>query len=484
MGNLGVSLSCLACFVGGLLAGVWGAHWRRQAKSPHACRLLRWHFGAAHVNTLVVTQRQFPARIRVDLQRSLDRLIQQQATVRYLSGIKSDEAILFGVSLSDLLTYETKAISVPLGHEEVDIGEAEPVRCYKNALWLLKAEHCKAAVLLSQVFHFNDAPQTRVDVAVENTPAGKEFAQSLFKTLEEAVRKAEAYRGKVLSLEEGEGYTGESVGITVHRLPTVQRDDLVLPTTTLDLLERNVLQFAAQRRRLIELGQSAKKGLLFYGPPGNGKTYTIRYLISELPGHTTLLIAAEQANRLGEYMNLARLLQPSLVVFEDVDLIARERAQAGSVCQETLLHKLLNELDGLKEDSEIVLVLTTNRPDVIEDALASRPGRVDQVVEFPVPDEDGRRKLIELYARAIQIPAHVTQEIVQKTEGVSAAFIKELMRRSLQFHLAEADGPMLTATDVRRALDEMLVIGGRLNQRTLGFGSGAGPRRPAACDNC
>ena len=73
--------------------------------------------------------------------------------------------------------------------------------------------------------------------------------------------------------------------------------------------------------------QATKKGLLFYGPPGTGKTHTIHYLAKALAGHTTLLITAEQVALLSEYMTLARLLQPSIVVMEDVDLIARERTE-------------------------------------------------------------------------------------------------------------------------------------------------------------
>src|SRR5205823_9737909 len=133
---------------------------------------------------------------------------------------------------------------------------------------------------------------------------------------------------KGLSLEQAEhSYSGESSGITVHRLRPVERDQVILPAKTLELLERNVIQFVRQRRRLADFGQATKKGLLFYGPPGTGKTLTIHYLAGVLEGHTTLLVSAEQVGLLGEYMTLARLLQPSVVVLEDVDLIARERTQ-------------------------------------------------------------------------------------------------------------------------------------------------------------
>ena len=70
-------------------------------------------------------------------------------------------------------------------------------------------------------------------------------------------------------------------------------------------------------------------------------------------------------------MVLARLLQPAMVVIEDVDLIARDRDEMDSPCEEVLLNKLLNEMDGLKEDADILFVLTTNRPEELESALAA-----------------------------------------------------------------------------------------------------------------
>src|SRR6185312_15262049 len=161
-------------------------------------------------------------------------------------------------------------------------------------------------------------------------------------------------------------------------------------------------------------GQATKKGLLFYGPPGTGKTHTIHYLAGALKGHTTLLVSAEQVGLLGEYMTLARLLQPSVVVLEDVDLIARDRGSISSACEEVLLNKLLNEMDGLKEEADILFILTTNRPEALEAALASRPGRIDQAIEFPLPDEEGREKLVRLYARGMEVPEAVLRTSVKR----------------------------------------------------------------------
>ncbi len=234
------------------------------------------------------------------------------------------------------------------------------------------------------------------------------------------------------------------------------------------LLDRNVLGFIARRDALRSFGQSTRKGILLYGPPGTGKTHTIRYLATNLPDHTTLIITAEQMGLLEAYISLARLLQPSMVVIEDVDLIARARDQMASSCEESLLNKLLNEMDGLKEDADILFVLTTNRPEELEGALAGRPGRIDQAIEVPLPDATGRSKLVRLYGRGLPLDEAVVTEAVRRTEGVSAAFIKELMRRIAQSSIARDDGHSVTSGDIDEALDDMLFTGGRLNVKLLG----------------
>jgi ATP-dependent 26S proteasome regulatory subunit len=190
-----------------------------------------------------------------------------------------------------------------------------------------------------------------------------------------------------------------------------------------------------------------------------------------------LLISAEQVGLLAEYMTLARLLQPSIVVVEDADLIARERTQMESVCEEVLLNKLLNEMDGLKEEADILFVLTTNRPEALESALTSRPGRIDQAIEFPLPDEDGREKLVRLYSQGISLNAQLIHAIAKRTDRVSPAFIKELMRRSVQFHLERSDNGVLELADVENALEEMLFSGGSLNARLLGVTGTQSARR-------
>jgi ATP-dependent 26S proteasome regulatory subunit len=163
------------------------------------------------------------------------------------------------------------------------------------------------------------------------------------------------------------------------------------------------------------------------------------------------------------------MLQPTTVVLEDVDLIGTER-QHQSVGANALLFELLNQMDGLAEDTDILFVLTTNRPDILEPALASRPGRIDQAIEIPPPDLDCRRRLFELYARGMQVEVEDLDRFLTRTEGVSGAFIKELLRKAAVFAAAENGTDPLTVQDrhLEEALAELLVAGGALTQSLLG----------------
>ncbi len=281
--------------------------------------------------------------------------------------------------------------------QDIDVGDDVPVKCLKNGLWLGRDGDQRYAFMLSFNREYGSAAYSHVEIAVPAGEDGADFVRRCFAELEGAISLARSYRGKVLSLEGEANYRGRSRGIMVHRLPHVGRDEVILPEPTLKLLDRNVIRFIESREALRRLGQSTRKGILLYGPPGTGKTHTIRYLAANLPGHTTLIITAEQMGLLPHYMALARLLQPAMVVIEDVDLIARAREDMNSPCEESLLNSLLNEMDGLKDNADILFVLTTNRPEQLEGALAGRPGRIDQAIEVPLPDDIGRAKLVQLY---------------------------------------------------------------------------------------
>jgi hypothetical protein len=313
-------------------------------KIKEIATVIRAHFSPTLLADITISEREFPFRVRADLQRAIDRLFDSGTTIRHFCGVRKEQSFE-GLTLSDCIvpSQHYPVVSVPPQYEEVDVGDEQPVRCLKNGIWFLRQGENKFVVLLAPAGRFGCITGMQFQIAVVNNEEGTRIAQAFFKHLEESVLQAESYRGKILSLEQSENrYTGASTRITVHKLRTVEREQVILPRKTLDLLDRNVIHFTRQRAQLAKYKLATKKGILFYGPPGTGKTHTIHYLARALEGHTTLLVSAEQVGLLSEYMTLARLLQPSVVVMEDVDLIARERTQMNSACEEVLLNKLLN----------------------------------------------------------------------------------------------------------------------------------------------
>lgn len=440
---------------------------RKKAQAvPLAEVALQSHFRQP-LHELVTASRTFPLSARVDVQVALEKLFSSYGSAKLL-GLHSQYS-------HETLTIAHMAgnrhypvVIGPLQHEEIDTGETLPARCLRMGIWLSQDAESPFALLVSPGSYYGRPSGTHIEVAVPPGERGLLLSRKLLDGIESTVKQTATYRGKVISLEALDRYSGQSGVLKVHKLRSVRREDVILPEKTLRLLDRNIRDFVSKRRELQELGMPIKKGVLFYGPPGTGKTHTVHYLASQLPDHTTLLITAEQVAFLDQYFQLARFLQPTMLVIEDVDLIARAREEMHGACEESLLNKLLNEMDGLREDAAVLFVLTTNRPEHLESALSSRPGRIDQAIEFPLPDDLGRMQLVRLYSCGLPISDDLIELIVRRTEGGSAAFIKELMRRAAQFRLQDSKDGGLHAEHFNAALEEMLFSGGSLNAKLLG----------------
>jgi broad-specificity NMP kinase len=433
----------------------------KRDKGNFAFERIRSHFHPFEVEKLVTTIRTFPSSLRVELAQPLVELTEEVGAGGFGGLYCRSELTGFpGLMVTD----PRDAVRIASSQfEEVQLGDGERRRILKNGLWLGGTGDQRFAVFCNLEQIYGGEPLIRLEIAEMPGATGGERILARF---DDALKRSAVLRGRTLSLVHGDAGWG-SVSLKVHSLTPVMRDALILPEATLDLIDRNVLRFAMQRPALAALGLAVRKGVLFYGPPGTGKTHTIRYIASTLKDATVLLVRAEEIGHLREYILLARALQPAVVVIEDVDLVGEDR-DSGHNNTPVVLNELLNEMDGLNEDAEIIFILTTNRPEVLEPALAGRPGRIDQAIEIPLPDDACRRELVKLYARKMNIDADTTNEIARRTKGVTASFIKELVRRAAQVHLdANGTGPVPCEVFLS-AIEEMTMIGGKLNAKLLG----------------
>jgi ATP-dependent 26S proteasome regulatory subunit len=180
---------------------------------------------------------------------------------------------------------------------------------------------------------------------------------------------------------------------------------------------------------------------------------------------TIILHTGQGLGMIEQSCAMARMLQPSTVILEDVDLVAEERTRRD--CN-ALLFELLNQMDGLADDLDVIFLLTTNRPDLLEPALASRPGRIDQAVEIPLPDASCRQRLFELYGQGLELHLDEPERFIHQTEGVSAAFIKELLRKAALFAADDAQELVVHDRHLDAAMHDLIVEGGALTKSLLG----------------
>lgn len=134
----------------------------------------------------------------------------------------------------------------------------------------------------------------------------------------------------------------------------------------------------------------------------------------------------------------------------------------------SVLFELLNQMDGLQEDIDVVFVLTTNRPEVIEPALASRPGRIDLAVEMPLPDSEGRSRLLDLYGEGLELNLGDRATIIAATDGATPAFIRELLRRASIAAAENGDATRITDQLLVRAIEDLRLADDSVARSALG----------------
>jgi len=189
-----------------------------------------------------------------------------------------------------------------------------------------------------------------------------------------------------------------------------------------------------------QMDMQATKGVLMYGPPGTGKTLLAKAIANESQSNFISIKGPELLNKyvgesekgVREVFEKARANAPTVVFFDEIDSIAGERGQhsGDSGVGERVVSQLLTELDGLEELEDVVVIATTNRPDLIDPALL-RPGRLDRHVHVPVPDEEGRRKIFEVHTRNKPLADDVDlDDLAARTDGYVGADIEAVCREA------------------------------------------------------
>jgi|JI9StandDraft_1071089.scaffolds.fasta_scaffold00040_52 cell division protease FtsH len=422
-------------------------------------KCLTKHFGTNPAIYPIIEQ-VYEIYQRANLHLAIEELVKSTGSEVELHGIVSAEDYTL-VSLAKISQPKlSKWIQQgPIEYVDEPISNDARLSCVKRGLFLFRYNDQPVALLLTE------KPHRSTLVYVELMAATKQVAELLGHHLAKLVRYGTVLRGQVISpLRDCYGNTT----IKFHDLPTVERSQVILPDEVLKRIERQTIGFSENSKRLAAAGRHLKRGILLHGPPGTGKTFTAMYLASRMPGRTVILLTGAGLGSIEIACKMARILEPSTVVLEDVDLIGAQR-ETQMVDANALLFELLNQMDGLANDADILFVLTTNRPEVLEQALAARPGRVDQAIEVPLPDADCRRRLFALYSEGLKLEVKRLDDVIKKIEGVSAAFIRELLRKAAVFAAIEMPEEIIVRDKhIQEALADLLVEGGLLTQSLLG----------------
>ncbi len=204
---------------------------------------------------------------------------------------------------------------------------------------------------------------------------------------------------------------------------------------------RETIQWPLDYPEVFEaMDMQAAKGVLMYGPPGTGKTLLAKAVANEAQSNFISIKGPELLNKyvgesekgVREVFEKARANAPTVIFFDEIDSIAGERGRttSDSGVGERVVSQLLTELDGLEELEDVVVIATTNRPDLIDNALL-RPGRLDRHVHVPVPDEAGRRKIFEVHTRGKPLADAVSIDwLAAETDGYVGADIEAVCREA------------------------------------------------------
>ncbi|WP_284753729.1 ATP-binding protein [Arthrobacter sp. efr-133-R2A-120] len=294
-------------------------------------------------------------------------------------------------------------------------------------------------------------------------------ASELLAEVRRGMEHQSVFKGQVIALAVSD-YGPSISGVTFIRRPQLASRDVVLPDGLLSKVESHTLGIARQADILAAHGQHLKRGLLLYGAPGTGKTHTVRYLLSQSEGTTAVLLSGGSLARISEAAKIARALAPSIVVLEDCDLIAEDRSYGHG--PKPLLFEVLDAMDGLDDDADVAFVLTTNRVDLLERALAQRPGRVDLAVEIPLPSKHERVELLRLYSNEISFSGSAIEGAAAHTAGTTASFAKELIRRAVVAAALAGETP--SDVHLGSAVGQLMADSEALTRSLLGSNGGAG----------
>jgi cell division protease FtsH len=225
--------------------------------------------------------------------------------------------------------------------------------------------------------------------------------------------------------------------------PTVTFDDVAGVDEAKEEVEE-IVQFLREPERFIQVGARIPKGVLMIGPPGTGKTLLARAIAGEagvpffhISGSEFVeMFVGVGASRVRDLFNKAKQHAPAIVFVDEIDAVGRQRGAGlggGHDEREQTLNQILVEMDGFSNETNVIVIAATNRPDVLDPALL-RPGRFDRKVIVDLPDVRGREAILKIHIRGKPISSKVDLfDMARLSAGFSGADIENLVNEAAIF---------------------------------------------------